>query len=86
MTDFDRLCMGPAAMDLGSYLAECSSSDGKALLAGYAEEAELPGEDQLAVARAHSLAARLMTPLRTAQPDWREQVAARLDELEGALS
>lgn len=86
MTDFDRLCTGPAAMDLGSYLAECGEAAGRALLTGYGELRELPSPHRLVAAKAHSLAARLMGPLRAAQPDWRERVSQGLEQLEQTIT
>lgn len=85
MTDFDRLALGPAALDLGSYLSECSDAAGDAFLQGYEEQRPLPTESELRIARAHSLAARLLTPLRQAHSTWRSDITTRLDELEEVL-
>lgn len=86
LTDFDRASLGPSALDLGSYLATSSEQAGRAFLTGYQETGGLlPTDRELEIGRAQAQALKLMTPLRQARPDWRQQVAAGLDEIEERL-
>lgn len=86
LTDFDRASLGPSALDLGSYLATSSEQAGLAFLDGYQEAGGLlPSDRELEIGRAQALALKLMTPLRQGRPDWRQQVAAGLDEIEERL-
>lgn len=87
LNDFDRAAVGPAALDLGSWLAV---GDGgpldAAFLAGYAEAGgALPSASDRVTARATGLFSRVMAPLRDADPDWRAGIAARLDRLAEVL-
>ncbi|MDO5534196.1 MAG: phosphotransferase [Propionibacteriaceae bacterium] len=96
LNDFDRAAIGPAALDLGSWLAvgTCAGAGGgdgrsgeDAFLAGYAEQGgQVPDATTLTTARAHALFARVMGPVRAADPAWRDGVARRLTELEEVLS
>ncbi|WP_371177086.1 aminoglycoside phosphotransferase family protein [Buchananella felis] len=86
LTDFDRVCLAPAARDLGSYLAEAGTEAGEAFLAGYAQGGqELPKAEELRAAWAASLLERAAGPLRTAAPDWAERINELLDEIEEVL-
>lgn len=85
LTDFDRLCLAPAATDLGSYLVEAGREIGEELLAGYAEHGgRLPSPPVLERAALASRLARLVDPLRRAEPAWRGHVSASLGLLEEA--
>ena len=82
LTDFDRVCLAPAAMDLGSYLAEAPSCQRHALLEGYAVHRLVPSDEELGWAIALSRLARLADPLRRAHPSWRERISADLAAIE----
>ena len=82
LTDFDRVRLAPAAMDLGSYLAEAPPSQRHALLEGYATHRPVPGAEELGWAIALSRLARLADPLRRAHPSWRERISADLTAIE----
>ena len=82
LTDFDRVCLAPAATDLGSYLAEAPSCQRHALLEGYAVHRLVPSDEELGWAIALSLLARLADPLRRAHPSWRERISADLAAIE----
>ena len=82
LTDFDRVRLAPAAMDLGSYLAEAPSCQRHALLEGYAAHRPVPGDEELGWAIALSRLARLADPLRRAHPSWRERISANLAAIE----
>ena len=82
LTDFDRVRLAPAAMDLGSYLAEAPSCQRHALLEGYATHRPVPGAEELGWALALSRLARLADPLRRAHPSWRERIGADLTAIE----
>ena len=82
LTDFDRVRLAPAAMDLGSYLAEAPSCQRHVLLEGYATHRPVPGAEELGWAIALSRLARLADPLRRAHPSWRERIGADLTAIE----
>lgn len=89
LNDFDRAGVGPAVLDLGSWLAVGPRDAGldEALLDGYVDGGGLaPSASDLDTARALGLFARVMAPLREAEPTWRAGVAARLDALEEVLA
>ena len=76
LTDFDRVRLAPAAMDLGSYLAEAPSCHRHALLEGYAAHRPVPGDEELGWAIALSRLAR------RAHPSWHERISADLTAIE----
>ena len=79
LTDFDRACLAPRAVDLGSFLAVL---DDAAFLDGYRDGGgQVPPEDQLRRAVAASLILRAADPLRRACRDWKQQVSANLDQI-----
>ena len=79
LTDFDRACLAPRAVDLGSFLAVL---DDDAFLDGYRDGGgQLPPGDQLRRAVAASLILRAADPLRCAYRDWRQRVSANLDRI-----
>lgn len=83
LTDFERACLGPAADDLGSYLAECALPAGNLMLAGYERAGgTLPRGGELGRAVTRSRLLRLVDPLRRADPLWREAIGASLSRLE----
>ena len=83
LTDFDRSRLAPAELDLGSCLAVVGPEAGAALLKGYADAGgDLPDGARLRAGIAHARMARLVEPLRHADPLWRTRIGQRLDELE----
>ena len=79
LTDFDRACLAPRAVDLGSFLAVL---DDDAFLDGYRDGGgQVPPGDQLRRAVAASLILRAADPLRRASRDWRCRVSANLDRI-----
>ncbi|RRD43781.1 aminoglycoside phosphotransferase family protein [Buchananella hordeovulneris] len=86
LTDFDRACLAPASLDLGSFLSHVSPAAGSAFLAGYrAAGGHLPPAHELATAALHAAALRLTEPLRAGRVDWRAAIGANLTYLEGQL-
>ena len=83
LTDFDRSRLAPAELDLGSYLAVVDPETGAALLRGYADAGgDLPDGAGLRAGIAHARMARLVEPLRHADPLWRTRIDQALGELE----
>ena len=79
LTDFDRACLAPRAVDLGSFIAVL---DDDAFRDGYRDGGgQLPPGDQLRRAVAASLILRAADPLRRAYRDWRQRVSANLDRI-----
>ena len=86
ITDFDRACLAAPAVDLGSYLAATTEPLGRELLDGYASAGgAVPGERELTAARARALLLSAVDPVRRANPEWRDLIEIRLDEIEEAL-
>ena len=78
-TDFDRACLAPRAVDLGSFLAVL---DDDAFLDGYRDGGgQLPPGDQLRRAVAASLILRAADPLRRASRAWEQEISANLDRI-----
>ncbi|EPH06849.1 hypothetical protein HMPREF1531_00451 [Propionibacterium sp. oral taxon 192 str. F0372] len=86
LTDFDRACWGAAADDLGSYLTAVDEETGDRLVEGYRCAGGMAGPDALRAGIARRLARRVGEPLRSANPEWRRQIAEHLDRLEEVLS
>ena len=86
LTDFDRMCLAPPEVDLGSYLDLLGPNQAhlqSALLDGYADAGgRLPNEDQLWWGRLRAASARLAEPLRRGEPRWRVQIEVALARLE----
>ena len=79
LTDFDRACLAPRAVDLGSFLAVL---DDDAFLDGYRDGGgQLPPGDQLRWAVAASLILRAADPLRRASRAWEQEISANLDRI-----
>lgn len=79
LTDFDRACLAPRAVDLGSFLAVL---DDDAFLDGYRDGGgQLPPGDQLRRAVAASLILRAADPLRRASRAWEQEISANLDRI-----
>ena len=86
ITDFDRACLAAPAVDLGSYLAATTEPLGRELLDGYASAGgAVLGERELTAARARALLLSAVDPVRRANPEWRDLIEIRLDEIEEAL-
>ncbi len=87
--DFDRVGVGPAALDLGSWLAvdRLAGVDlAQPLLDGYAAAGgAVPGAEHLTTALGHGLLSRVTAPLRAGDPGWRDLVGDRLDDLAEVL-
>ena len=79
LTDFDRACLAPRAVDLGSFLAVL---DDDAFLGGYRDGGgQLPPGDQLRRAVAASLILRAADPLRRASRAWEQEISVNLDRI-----
>ena len=79
LTDFDRACLAPRAVDLGSFIAVL---DDDAFLGGYRDGGgQLPPGDQLRRAVAASLILRAADPLRRASRAWEQEISANLDRI-----
>ncbi|VEJ57358.1 phosphotransferase family protein [Arachnia propionica] len=79
LTDFDRVCLAPRAVDLGSFIAVL---DDDAFLDGYRDGGgQLPPGDQLRRAVAASLILRAADPLRRASRAWEQEISANLDRI-----
>lgn len=86
LTDFDRAYLGPAPVDIGSFMATSPTEVSAAFFEGYSSTAGhgLPVLD-LQHALAGALALRLADPLRGAQPGWKAEVEAALSRIEQML-
>ena len=79
LTDFDRACLAPRAVDLGSFIAVL---DDDAFLDGYRDGGgQVPPGDQLRRAVAASLILRAADPLRRASRAWEQEISANLDRI-----
>ncbi len=79
LTDFDRACLAPRAVDLGSFIAVL---DDDAFLDGYRDGGgQVPPGDQLRRAVAASLILRAADPLRRASRAWKQEISANLDRI-----
>ena len=79
LTDFDRACLAPRAVDLGSFIAVL---DDDAFRDGYRDGGgQLPPGDQLRRAVAASLILRAADPLRRASRAWEQEISANLDRI-----
>ena len=79
LTDFDRACLAPRAVDLGSFLAVL---DDDAFRDGYRDGGgQVPPGDQLRRAVAASLILRAADPLRRASRAWEQEISANLDRI-----
>ncbi|WP_103063538.1 phosphotransferase [Actinomyces qiguomingii] len=86
LTDFDRVRLAPAAVDLGSYLTQTDSTTAPALLTGYAEAGgRVPSDTQLRGAVARARLERLQDPLRHGDPHWRRRIGIEIDRIEALL-
>lgn len=84
LNDFDRACLAPAGLDLGSYLQihGATAETETAFLTGYQQEnGSLPTPVNLQMAKLHAALQRLANPLRTAQPDWEHQITTQIHRL-----
>lgn len=82
LTDFDRAGLGHPGLDLGSFVAAGTSIMVDELLAGYAEHADVPGEEVVRAWTVFAHLRRLTEPFRRVQPGWRAQIEARLGDVE----
>ena len=79
LTDFDRACLAPRAVDLGSFIAVL---DDDAFRDGYRDGGgQVPPGDQLRRAVAASLILRAADPLRRASRAWEQEISANLDRI-----
>lgn len=91
IVDLDRVCIADPVHDLASFAAveaiRTGTGDGgplfEALLDGYGRH---PDRRRLASAQAQELLSRATEPLRAAHVDWRDGIAARLDQVEEVLA
>ncbi|MCS4484933.1 aminoglycoside phosphotransferase family protein [Gleimia sp. 6138-11-ORH1] len=84
LNDFDRMCLAPAALDLGSYLYVHAHTEvaENAFLRGYREvTGNVPEFASLQMGKLYAALQRLATPLRSAQPDWEKQIIAQINKL-----
>lgn len=93
LTDFDRAAAAPAAADLGSFAAVellpgGTGPDGltEGVLEAYAAAGGAPvPEAELRVWTARALLHRVHEPFRQGDPQWRDRVAARLEQVREVL-
>ncbi|GAA1474487.1 phosphotransferase [Corynebacterium felinum] len=81
LSDFDRVHLGPAASDLGSFVSALNPSHQDAFLCGYAQVAPLPSDADIRCAQVHAQLLRLMEPVRAGSPTWRDDIAARIAQV-----
>lgn len=85
LTDFDRIHLGPAVKDLGSYLA--TSTFGEAFLDGYKSVArDIPSDHEIRLATAHAMVLRIADPLRQAHQNWHQEIDTNLTHIEEVLA
>lgn len=83
LTDFERLCLAPPALDLGSFTATAHHALSAALVEGYeAGGGRVPPQRDLLAGQVHARLSRLLEPLRHADPGWQESVSEELTDLE----
>ncbi|QWW19005.1 aminoglycoside phosphotransferase family protein [Schaalia sp. 19OD2882] len=83
LTDFDRICVAPPAVDLGSWVADAGPWSLTPLLEGYAAGGVVvPEQEEMRRGVRSSFVMRLMEPLRSARPDWRPALEQRIAHLE----
>lgn len=89
VVDLDRSGLGPAGMDLGSWIASCLlagvEEQAAAFLVGYARHRALPSADELAAWTARALLAAALDPMRRYREDWLPAVERRLALAETVL-
>src|SRR5699024_2025306 len=82
VVDLDRSGLGPAGVDLGSWIASCLlagvEEQAAAFLGGYARHRPLPSADELAAWTARGLLAAVLDPMRRYREDWLPAVEQRL--------
>lgn len=79
LTDFDRVCLAPRAIDLRSSITVL---DDDAFLDGYRDGGDqLPPGDQLRRAVAASLILRVADPLKHAPCAWEQEISVNLDRI-----
>ncbi|MDO5061467.1 MAG: phosphotransferase [Actinomycetaceae bacterium] len=84
LNDFDRVCLAPTVLDLGSYLQihAVTAQTETAFLNGYQEAGgSLPSGTNLQMAKLHAALQRLANPLRRAQADWEHQINTQIHRL-----
>ncbi|MDN6330852.1 MAG: phosphotransferase, partial [Brachybacterium sp.] len=89
VVDLDRSGLGPAGVDLGSWIASCllagTEEQAAAFLGGYARRRALPPADELAAWTARALLAAALDPMRRYREDWLPAVEQRLALAETVL-
>lgn len=85
LIDFDRAGGGPAARDLGSFLAACRPEQGEEFLRGYREAGGKVDWVSLAVWEAYAHLNFALAPLRRGAADWPEKLRHTLDLAWAAL-
>ena len=86
LTDFDRIHLAPAAIDLGCYLSVVDADTASALLAGYADTCgHAPSQTDVRTAQLHALLLRIAEPMRSGDTAWRARTAATLTRVEELL-
>ena len=80
LTNFERACGGPAAVDVGSYVETSDSEAGERFISGYTRAGgKLPNARALRHARAQAKLLRIADPLRQGHADWETEIFAELD-------
>ena len=80
LTNFERACGGPAAVDVGSYVETSDSETGERFISGYTRAGgKLPNARALRHARAQAKLLRIADPLRQGHADWETEIFAELD-------
>lgn len=82
LTDFERACLAPAAIDLGSFFSSLSDAHRTAFAQGYRSAGGTsPTDVELLHARIQARLVKVAEPLRMGVPQWRSQIAAGLKDI-----
>ncbi|MDO4631309.1 MAG: phosphotransferase [Corynebacterium sp.] len=87
LTNFERACGNPVAVDVGSYVENSDPAAGERFIAGYqAGGGKLPNARTLRHAQAQAKLLHIGNPLRQAHLDWETEIFAELDAVKELLA